>query len=139
MKSPDSLRQARFYPSSKAVALLLSVTVVSGCGNYGKPSIVAGVPAQVDYKEKQAEYDPSNPPLWPEHYYFGLEQCPADIAKAKSGQPVDHPSFNPATHEHDPQCFVQRVEVPLNVYNQYQEGATIIFQGAVGQAIGRVG
>ncbi len=138
MQNPNKFLFSPSKPSSKAAALLLSISIISGCGKYGDPSIVSQVPAQVDYKKVQAEYDAGNPSLWPEHYYFGLEQCPKDIKLAEAGQQIDHPSFNAATHTYSPDCFIQQVEVPQDVYNRYSEGSTIVFEGLVGQPITRV-
>lgn len=127
------------HPYWKAVAGLTALGLVAGCGNYGEPVIVSGVPAQVDYKEKKSEYDPSNPPLWPIVYYFGLEQCEADIEMTVDGGKVTDPSFNPEIRTYDEACFVRRMEVPREIYEKYEEGATITFEGTVGEPINRIG
>lgn len=138
MKSPESSSIQSSARRPGVIIGLLALGLAAGCGSQGKPQVVAEVPAQVDYKKSQAEYDPSNPPLWPTVYYLGLEQCPADIEAAKAGKPISSPSFDPATHTYSQDCFIQRVEVPRAVYDKYAEGDTIIFDGKVGEPIGRV-
>ncbi|HEX8182241.1 MAG TPA: hypothetical protein VF575_01410 [Candidatus Saccharimonadales bacterium] len=113
--------------------------LVANCGQSGEQQIVSGVPAQIDYKRAQSEYDASNPSLWPTVYYFGLKQCISDIESVKNGLTVNRPSFNLDTHTSDPGCFVKRTEVSASTYNKFNENATIVFSGKTGEPIGPIG
>lgn len=124
--------------STKLIGTVLTLKLVSGCGTYGDPLIVSGVPAQIDYKISQSEYDASNPPLWPEVYYFGLEQCTADIELAQKGNDVTDPGFNPDLHTYAPDCFIRRMEVPREVYENHEEGEVLVFEGPVGEPINHI-
>lgn len=98
----------------------------------GHSDIVGGVTGQVEGRLYQNAYDDDGV-FSGYNFYLLVEQCPQDVVAAKRHEATT--SFNPAVGQIADGCNYDYVMVPYDVYNQMQDGATIIFTGEPGSAL----
>jgi hypothetical protein len=100
--------------------------------------IVAGVPGQVedhDTSEYCAGMVKGICINWETEYYLTIEQCPADVQAAKEGQETT--SFNPDLGAIYEGCNYDNVQVNSATFYETPAGATITFDGEVGEPLHR--
>lgn len=122
---PQKGRKTRSVVAASLAVLAFSNIV--GCASARLPHVVQDVPAQIDSKYSQNEYDSSKPPLWPRRYYFVMEQCQVDIETFKRIGEVATPHFDPEVHQSNPDCFLAEISVSSDEYQRYPEGTVLTY------------
>lgn len=100
--------------------------------------IVAGAPGQVENHQYAAACIRQIKGTCLERrwvYYFGIEQCPKDVAAAEKGEQTT--SFNPNIGQIYPNCEYDVVEVSQDTWSKFPDGSTIIFQGNTNEHLRR--
>ena len=103
---------------------------------YPESKIVAGVPGQVESHstgEHCGALLKGTCLRWDTVYYLDIEQCPADVQAAKQGRQTT--SFDPKVGEYYTGCNFDYVEVSPDAYQQFPDGATIVFSGNLGDQL----
>lgn len=96
--------------------------------------IVAGAPGQVETHSTGKHcgvYVKAICTDWVTDYYLGIEQCPVDVQAAKQGHQTA--SFDPKVGEIYQSCYYDLVKVDATDWQQFPDGATVVFPGNVGE------